>query len=155
VQTAIDCPIPASTKWEIYVRDRLTSPTLSRSLVASWARLQLLQLAHQLVRQFQATAKYKALAELWEAQQAVKQEMRGTWPARLLRYSIPTPTTPRAITYLIQRRAEALSASSKGKLGSQLAAQKAKTQSQTLSSASQVERDTRDADSAAEARQWN
>lgn len=67
----------------------------------------------------------------------------------------PDPNTYRAITYLIQRRAEALSASSKGKLGSQLAAQKAKTQSQTLSSASQVERDTRDADSAAEARQWN
>ncbi|CRG85143.1 hypothetical protein PISL3812_02271 [Talaromyces islandicus] len=54
-----------------------------------------------------------------------------------------------------QRRAEALSASSKGKLGSQLAAQKAKTQSQTLNSVSQIERDTRDADSAAEARQWN
>ncbi|QKX56073.1 uncharacterized protein TRUGW13939_03173 [Talaromyces rugulosus] len=54
-----------------------------------------------------------------------------------------------------QRRAQALNASSKGKLASQLAAQKAQTQSQTLNSASQVERDTRNADSAAEARQWN
>jgi ABC-type Na+ efflux pump permease subunit len=120
----------------------------------SWARPQLL--AHQLEHQFQATAKYKALVEPWEAQQVENQKMRKIWPARLLRYLIPNyPTAPRAITYLIQRRAEALNASSKGKLASQLAAQKAQTQSQTLNSASQVERDTRNADSAAEARQWN
>lgn len=129
--------------------------TPSRSLAVSWARPQPLQLAHQLERQFQATAKYKALAEPWESQRVENQEMRKTWPVMRLRYLLPGPTTPCTITYLVQRRAEALSASSKGKLGSQLAAQKSQTQSQALSSASQVERDTRNADSAAEARQWN
>ncbi|RAO65469.1 uncharacterized protein BHQ10_001481 [Talaromyces amestolkiae] len=54
-----------------------------------------------------------------------------------------------------QKRAEALNASSKGKLGSQLAAQKARTQTQTLGAASQAEVAARNADSAAETRQWN
>ncbi|KAJ5880773.1 uncharacterized protein N7473_011826 [Penicillium subrubescens] len=54
-----------------------------------------------------------------------------------------------------QKRAEAASASSKGKLGTKLAAQKAKTQTQTLNEVSQTERAVRDADGAEEARQWN
>ncbi|KAJ5432648.1 uncharacterized protein N7458_011804 [Penicillium daleae] len=54
-----------------------------------------------------------------------------------------------------QKRAEAASASSKGKLGTKLAAQKAKTQAQTLNEASETERAVRDADGAEEARQWN
>ncbi|OKL58878.1 hypothetical protein UA08_05464 [Talaromyces atroroseus] len=54
-----------------------------------------------------------------------------------------------------QKRAETLSASSKGKLGSQLAAQKAQTQSQTLNEASRAELLARNADNAAETRQWN
>lgn len=55
----------------------------------------------------------------------------------------------------LQKRAEAASASSKGNLGTKLAAQKAKTQTQTLNEVSQTERAVRDADGAEEARQWN
>ncbi|KAL1853027.1 hypothetical protein Plec18167_005686 [Paecilomyces lecythidis] len=54
-----------------------------------------------------------------------------------------------------QKRAEAqANASNKGKLGSQLAAQKAQTHTQTLNEASRVERATRDADNAAQAQRW-
>lgn len=53
-----------------------------------------------------------------------------------------------------QKRADAAQTSSKGKLGTQLAAQKAQTQSQTLNEASRSERAARDADTAAEARRW-
>ncbi|KAJ6131180.1 hypothetical protein N7523_001640 [Penicillium sp. IBT 18751x] len=52
-----------------------------------------------------------------------------------------------------QKRAEEAS-SNKGKLGSKLAAQKAKTQTQTLGEVSQDERAARDADGAEEARRW-
>ncbi|KAJ5113623.1 hypothetical protein N7456_002157 [Penicillium angulare] len=55
-----------------------------------------------------------------------------------------------------QKRAEtASSTSNKGKLGSKLAADKAKTQNQTLNEVSRDERAARDADQAAEARQWS
>jgi hypothetical protein len=57
--------------------------------------------------------------------------------------------------FSVQKRAEAASASSKGKLGTKLAAQKAKTQTQTLNEVSETERAVRDADGAEEARQWN
>lgn len=53
-----------------------------------------------------------------------------------------------------QKRAESGSAN-KGKLGSKLAAQKAKTQTQTLAEVSRDERGARDADQAAEASKWN
>ncbi|KAJ5893925.1 hypothetical protein N7495_005616 [Penicillium taxi] len=53
-----------------------------------------------------------------------------------------------------QKRAEAASSASRGKLGSKLAAQKAKTPAQTLNEASQTERAARDADDQAVARQW-
>jgi hypothetical protein len=69
--------------------------------------------------------------------------------------SIAQPITDWSTDLLLQKRAEALNASSKGKLGSQLAAQKARTQAQTLSAASQGEVAARNADSAAETRQWN
>lgn len=52
-----------------------------------------------------------------------------------------------------QKRAEEASAN-KGKLGSKLAAQKAKTQTQTLGEVSQEERAARDVDGAEEARRW-
>ncbi|KAF7719337.1 Uncharacterized protein PECH_006379 [Penicillium ucsense] len=54
-----------------------------------------------------------------------------------------------------QKRAEAASAANKGKLGSKLAEQRAKTQTQTLNEASQTERAVRNADEAETARQWN
>ncbi|KAJ5698497.1 hypothetical protein N7462_000502 [Penicillium macrosclerotiorum] len=55
-----------------------------------------------------------------------------------------------------QKRAEAASASaSKGKLSSKLATEKAQTQNQILSQASQGERSARDADDAQKAREWN
>jgi len=53
----------------------------------------------------------------------------------------------------IQKRAEEASGN-KGKLGSKLAAQKAKTQTQTLGEVSREERAARDADGAEEARRW-
>ncbi|KAJ9308229.1 hypothetical protein DTO217A2_2211 [Paecilomyces variotii] len=54
-----------------------------------------------------------------------------------------------------QKRAEAqANAANKGKLGSQLAAQKAQTHSQTLVEASRTERAARDADNAAQAQRW-
>lgn len=82
--------------------------------------------------------------------------MPGLKPPRLPRYTSVTHTIVVWSTdLLLQKRAEALNASSKGKLGSQLAAQKARTQAQTLSAASQGEVAARNADSAAEARQWN
>ncbi|OQD77522.1 hypothetical protein PENDEC_c002G06728 [Penicillium decumbens] len=52
-----------------------------------------------------------------------------------------------------QKRAEEASGN-KGKLGSKLAAQKAKTQTQTLGEVSREERAARDADGAEEARRW-
>jgi hypothetical protein len=55
----------------------------------------------------------------------------------------------------IQKRAEALNASNKGKLGSQLAAQKAQTHAQTLNEASQAEREARNADNAEQVRRWD
>lgn len=42
----------------------------------------------------------------------------------------------------------------RGKLGSKLAAQKAKTQTQTLNEVSQTERAAREADDAEQARRW-
>ncbi|KAJ5630778.1 uncharacterized protein N7484_010878 [Penicillium longicatenatum] len=54
-----------------------------------------------------------------------------------------------------QKRAESMSATNKGKLGSKLAAQKAKTQTQTLDQASRDERAARDVDEVEQARQWS
>lgn len=70
-------------------------------------------------------------------------------------YPSTQPITVWSTDLLLQKRAEALNASSKGKLGSQLAAQKARTQAQTLNAASQSEVAARNADTAAETRQWN
>ena len=55
----------------------------------------------------------------------------------------------------MQKRAESASSGNKGKLGSKLAAQKAKTHTQTLNELSEAERAARDADNAEAARQWN
>ncbi|PTU22503.1 hypothetical protein P175DRAFT_0499035 [Aspergillus ochraceoroseus IBT 24754] len=52
-----------------------------------------------------------------------------------------------------EKRAE--EATGKGKLGTKLAAQKAKTHAQTLSEASGEQRAARDADDASEARRWD
>ena len=54
-----------------------------------------------------------------------------------------------------ERAAKNASASNKGKLGSQLAAQKAKTHNDTLNEASRKERAERDADNATTARRWD
>ncbi|KAJ5587764.1 uncharacterized protein N7459_003529 [Penicillium hispanicum] len=54
-----------------------------------------------------------------------------------------------------QKRAETMASGNKGKLGSKLAVQKAKTQTQTLNEVSQTERAARDADYTETARQWN
>ncbi|KAJ6036222.1 hypothetical protein N7540_000501 [Penicillium herquei] len=54
-----------------------------------------------------------------------------------------------------QKRADTASSANKGKLGAKLAADKAKTHNQTLNEASRDERAARDADKAAEARQWS
>lgn len=59
------------------------------------------------------------------------------------------------MSMLVQKRAESMSATSKGKLGSKLAAQKAKTQTQTLDQASREERAARDVDEVEQARQWS
>lgn len=48
-----------------------------------------------------------------------------------------------------------MNASNRGKLGSQLAAQKAQTHAQVLNEASQEQRAARDADSAEQARRWD
>ncbi|KAJ5939552.1 hypothetical protein N7454_003442 [Penicillium verhagenii] len=54
-----------------------------------------------------------------------------------------------------QKRADSVTTASKGKLGSKLAAQKAKTQTQTLGEVSRDERAARDVDQVEQARQWS
>ncbi|KAJ5777450.1 hypothetical protein N7520_000696 [Penicillium odoratum] len=54
-----------------------------------------------------------------------------------------------------QKRAESVSTANKGKLGSKLAAQKAKTHTQTLDQVSRDERAARDVDKVEQARQWS
>ena len=54
-----------------------------------------------------------------------------------------------------ERAAKQSAAANKGKLSSQLAAQKAKTRNETLDEASRQERATRDADAAAQTRRWD
>ncbi|KAJ5160434.1 uncharacterized protein N7482_007438 [Penicillium canariense] len=55
----------------------------------------------------------------------------------------------------LQKRAEALSSTNKGKLGTKLAAQKAKTQTQTLNEASHAELAARDDAEVRKATEWN
>ncbi|EER30065.1 hypothetical protein D8B26_007351 [Coccidioides posadasii str. Silveira] len=54
-----------------------------------------------------------------------------------------------------ERAAKQNATANKGKLGSQLAAQKAKTQGRTLNELSQTERATRDVDAAETSRRWD
>jgi hypothetical protein len=55
----------------------------------------------------------------------------------------------------LQKRAEAQNASSRGKLSSQLAAQRSQTHAQALQDASRAERAARDTDLATQARRWD
>ncbi|GIK02777.1 hypothetical protein Aspvir_006838 [Aspergillus viridinutans] len=54
-----------------------------------------------------------------------------------------------------QKRAESAASAQKGKLGSKLAAQKAQTQTQTLSEVSREQTAARQMDESSEARRWN
>ncbi|RHZ60236.1 uncharacterized protein CDV56_108683 [Aspergillus thermomutatus] len=54
-----------------------------------------------------------------------------------------------------QKRAESAASAQKGKLGSKLAAQKARTQAQTLSEVSREQTAARNMDESSEARRWN